>query len=281
MVAVPKLSFEFAAPKTPEAEEKLFATLARLKPLKPEFVSVTYGAGGTTKEGTRQAVTRIRKETGLPPAAHLTCVGCSKEEIDQLAQEYWDDGIRHIVALRGDPPGNTGEYSPHPQGYAYASDLVAGLKAIGDFEVSVAAFPEKHPEARSLESDIDNLKRKQDAGATRAITQYFFNNDQYFRFLDQAQARGITMPIIPGIMPVSHVKQLKHFSTLCGAHFPVWMDQLFGGLDEDVATRNMVSAALAAEQCLQLRKAGIEQFHFYTLNRADLTIAVCRLLGVS
>lgn len=276
----PKISFEFFPPKTEEMEEKLWQAIDKLVPLAPCFVSVTYGAGGTTRERTHSTVKRILEQTSLKPAAHLTCVGASKEEIDIVARSYWDIGVRHIVALRGDPPEGSTGYQPHPEGYAYASDLVEGLRKIGDFEISVAAYPEIHPEAKSLQEELDNLKRKVDAGSTRAITQYFFDTDIYLRFIDKARDAGITVPIVPGILPVTNYKQLVSFSSRCGTAIPSWMADLFGGLDNDPHTRNLIAAIVAVEQCRILRNAGIDEFHFYTLNRSDLTQAICHVLGV-
>lgn len=274
------VSFEFFPPKTEKAEENLWACIERLAPLNPAYVSVTYGAGGTTRERTHATVTRIAKETAIKPAAHLTCVGATKAEIDAIARQYWDDGIRHIVALRGDPAEGETTYVPHPDGYAYASDLVAGLKNVADFEISVAAYPESHPEAVSAEADLDNLKRKVDAGATRAITQFFFDVDVFLSFVDRAQAADIDVPIVPGILPVTNFARVKEFAQLCGTAVPPWMADLFEGLDEDPDTRRLVAATVAAEQCRVLHSHGVKDFHFYTLNRADLSYAICHILGV-
>ncbi|MDK9722827.1 MAG: methylenetetrahydrofolate reductase [NAD(P)H] [Rhodospirillales bacterium] len=260
-------------------QEQLWDSVARLAPLKPEFVSVTYGAGGSTRERTHDTVLRLKREKGLLPAAHLTCVAASKAEVDEVARLYWQEGIRHIVALRGDPPEG-GKYQPHPQGYAFAVDLVQGLKRIADFEISVAAYPETHPEARSAQDDLDNLKRKIDAGATRAITQYFFETATYLRFLERVRKAGITVPIVPGILPVTNFAQVRKFSAACGAGVPAWMADLFQGLDDDPDTRRLVAATMAAEQCRALANEGVKQFHFYTLNRADLVFAICHILGV-
>jgi methylenetetrahydrofolate reductase (NADPH) len=275
-----RVSFEFFPPKTPEMEEKLWACVERLATLEPAYVSVTYGAGGSTRERTHATVVRIRRETALEPAAHLTCVGATRDEIDAVARRYWEAGIRHIVALRGDPAEGSAGYRPHPGGYAYAVDLVAGLKRVADFEISVAAYPETHPEAPSPQFDIDNLKRKIDAGATRAITQFFFDVDIFFRFLDRCRAAGIDVPIIPGILPVTNVGQVQRFAKLCGASLPPWMAELFEGLDGDPETRRLVAASVAIEQCRALHAGGVDQFHFYTLNRADLAFAICHVLGV-
>jgi methylenetetrahydrofolate reductase (NADPH) len=276
----PLVSFEFFPPKTDEMEEKLWQTIKRLEWLTPRFVSVTYGAGGSTRERTHSTVTRIRRETRLEPAAHLTCVGASRGEIDAVAQRYWEAGIRHIVALRGDPPAGVAGYAAHPDGYAYAADLVAGLRRTGDFEISVAAFPECHPEARSAGADLDNLKRKIDAGANRAITQFFFDVDVYVSFVERARAAGITVPIVPGILPVTNFAQVKKFAAQCGAAVPPWMAAQFEGLDDDPETRRLVAASIAAEQCRLLQANGVHEFHFYTLNRADLTVAICHMIGV-
>ena len=285
MIAAPlpddvSVSFEFFPPKTDEAAETLWQAIKRLEPLRPNYVSVTYGAGGTTRERTHATVTRIADETSLAPAAHLTCVGATREEVDQVAQSYWDAGIRHIVALRGDPPPGANRYEPHPGGYAYASDLVAGLKRVGDFEISVAAYPETHPEAISAEDDLDNLKRKIDAGATRAITQFFFDPEVFVRFLDRARKAGITIPIVPGIIPVTNFNQAAKFAKMCGADVPAWMYGLFDGLDEDPETRKLIAASVCAEQCRVLHANGADAFHFYTMNKADLCYAICHIMGV-
>jgi methylenetetrahydrofolate reductase (NADPH) len=279
----PRISFEFFPPKTPEMEERLWAAIKRLEPLRPRFVSVTYGAGGSTRERTHSTVRRIRQETALEPAAHLTCVAAAREEIDAVAQDYWEAGIRHIVALRGDPPagpGAPGGYTAHPGGYSYAVDLVAGLKRVADFEISVAAYPETHPGARSPGHDLDNLKAKLDAGANRAITQFFFDADVFLRFRDRARAASIEVPIVPGILPVTNFAQLKRMAAACGASIPAWMGAHFDGLDDDPDTRRLVAASLTAEQCRRLHANGVHEFHFYTLNRADLLVAICHLLGV-
>ncbi len=276
----PRVSFEFFPPKTEEMEEKLWRTVKRVEPLAPRFVSVTYGAGGSTRARTHATVLRIRTDTALEPAAHLTCVGAPRATIDAVARLYWDSGIRHVVALRGDPPAGVGRYAPHPDGYAFAVDLVAGLKRIAPFEISVAAYPETHPEAASPEADLDNLKRKIDAGADRAITQFFFEVDCYLRFVDRAHARGIGVPIVPGILPVTNFSQVKKFAALCGAAVPDWMPPMFEGLDADPDTRRLVAASIAAEQCRRLQAHGVEDFHFYTLNRADLIVAICHMIGV-
>jgi methylenetetrahydrofolate reductase (NADPH) len=275
------VSFEFFPPKTAEMEATLWSSIGRLAPLSPRFVSVTYGAGGSTRERTHATIVRLLGETRLLPAAHLTCVGATRAEVDDVGRAYWVAGVRHVVALRGDPPAGAGShYEPYPGGYPYAADLVAGLKRIGDFEISVAAFPEKHPESPSFEADLDILKRKVDAGATRAITQFFFENDAYFRFLDRVRARGMNIPVVPGLMPVLNFDQARNFAEKCGANVPEWLARRFEGLDHDPATRRLIAAAVAAEQVLELLDRGVCEFHFYTLNRADLTYAVCHLLGL-
>ncbi|MDB5372780.1 MAG: metF, partial [Belnapia sp.] len=275
----PKLSFEFYPPKTDALEAQLWSCIRRLEPLGPRFVSVTYGAGGTTQARTHATVARIVRETSLTPAAHLTCVGASRGEVDDVARAYWDAGVRHIVALRGDAPAGAAGYEPHPDGYAYAADLVEGLARVAPFEISVAAYPETHPTAVSAGHDLDNLKRKIDAGATRAITQYFFDAEVFLRFLDRCAAAGITLPIVPGIMPVSNFTQMKKFSAMCGAGVPAWMGRLFEGLDDDPETRRMVSVVQAAEQVRLLQANGVDEFHFYTLNRPDLVYAIAHVLG--
>ena len=275
------VSFEFFPPKSEEMERNLWEAVGRLAPLTPNFVSVTYGAGGSTRERTHATVRRILNETALTPAAHLTCVAATKPEIDAVIRGYWDAGVRHIVALRGDPTGGVGDkYAPHPGGYATSADLVAGIKKAGDIEVSVSAYPEKHPDSPDVEADIDMLKSKIDAGANRAITQFFFENDLYFRYLDRVRARGIDIPVVPGILPVQNFKQTTNFAARCGASVPRWLAERFDGLDEDVATRKLIAAAVAAEQVLDLVDRGVTDFHFYTMNRADLVYAVCHLLGL-
>ncbi len=276
----PKVSFEFFPPKTEKMEAQLWSAIERLAPLAPRFVSVTYGAGGTTRERTHATVVRLLAETDLVPAAHLTCVGADRDEVDEVAGRYHEAGVRHVVALRGDPPEGADGYQPHPGGYAYAADLVAGLAARGDFEISVAAYPEVHPEATSAEADLDNLKRKIDAGATRAITQFFFDPDVYRRFVDRVAGAGIDVPIVPGILPVTNFSQVVKFAAMCGASVPGWMADLFDGLDDDAETRKLIAATVAERQCTTLREDGVDEFHFYTLNRADLTYAICHILGV-
>ena len=276
-----RVSFEFFPPKTEEMERALWDCITRLAPLAPSFVSVTYGAGGSTRERTHATVKRILAETPLTPAAHLTCVAATREEVDAVIRSYWAVGVRHIVALRGDPPNGVGTpYVPHPGGYRNAADLVAGIKRIADFDVSVAAYPEKHPESPTVAADIDMLKAKVDAGASRAITQFFFENELYFRYLDRVRARGIDVPIVPGILPVQNFKQARSFAERCGASVPAWLAARFEGLDDDPATRKLVAAAVAAEQVLDLVDQGLTEFHFYTMNRADLVFAICHLLGL-
>jgi methylenetetrahydrofolate reductase (NADPH) len=274
------VSFEFFPPKTEKMEDTLWSSIKTLEELDPSFVSVTYGAGGTTRERTHNTVKRILDETTLKPAAHLTCVGASKGEINEVIQEYWDAGVRHIVGLRGDPPEGANRYEPHPDGYNNATDLVAGIKDIGDFDISVGAYPEIHPDSPTLAADLDNLKRKIDAGATRAITQFFFESDSYFRFLDHCQSYGIDVPIVPGILPVTNFKSLVGFAGRCGASVPKWMGEMFEGLDERPQTRNLVAASIASEMCRRLYAGGVRDFHFYTLNRAELTYAICHMLGI-
>ena len=275
------VSFEFFPPKSPEMETNLWECIARLAPLHPSFVSVTYGAGGSTRERTHQTVARIAKETTIKPAAHLTCVAATREEVDEVVRGYHQAGVRHIVALRGDPQGGLGTaYEAAPGGYANSTELVKGIKKLGDFEVTVSAYPEKHPEARSLEADIDVLEAKVDAGATRAITQFFFENAHYLRYLERVRSRGINIPILPGIVPVQNFRQTASFAAKTGASVPAWLAARFEGLDNDPATRRLIAAAIAAEQVLDLVDHGIRDFHFYTMNRADLVFAICHLLGV-
>ena len=275
------VSFEFFPPKTAAMEETLWRSIRRLEPLRPRYVSVTYGAGGSTRERTHATVARILRETTLKPAAHLTCVAATKEELDEVIRDYWDLGVRHIVALRGDPPGGVGDrYQPTPGGYINAADLVNGIKQIAPFEISVACYPEKHPESPSVEADIDMLKAKIDAGATSAISQFFFDNEVFFRYLDRVRSRGITIPIVPGIIPIHNFKQVSSFAEKSGASVPEWLGHRFEGLDDDQETRNLVAGAVAAEQVLGLVDQGITEFHFYTLNRADLVYAICYLLGL-
>lgn len=275
------ISFEFFPPKTSEMETSLWNAIRRLEPLAPDFVSVTYGAGGSTRERTHRTVKRILDETRLRPAAHLTCVDASREEVDQVIRDYWDAGVRHVVALRGDPPGGIGGvYVPRPDGYANATQLTSALKAIAPFEVLVGAYPEGHPESPDMAHDIDVLKAKVDAGATRAISQFFFEIDAFLRFVDRARSAGITIPISPGIMPVSNFKGLVKMAGACGAGIPPWLANLFDGLDHDPETRRLIACSVAAEMCAKLEEQGFNDFHFYTLNRADLVYAICRVLGV-
>jgi len=274
------VSFEFFPPKTERMEETLWESVKTLEPLAPRFVSVTYGAGGSTRERTHNTVVRIAQETSLVPAAHLTCVEASRSEIDEVALGYWQAGIRHVVALRGDPPEPGKGFQARPDGYANAAALVAGLKRVAPFEISVAAYPEIHPDSPTRAADLDNLKRKIDAGADRAITQFFFSPESFFRFRDEAAAAGIDAELVPGILPVSNVAQTRKFAAMCGAAIPPWMDKLFEGLDDLPAARQLVAATVAAELCGQLYAGGVRQFHFYTLNRAELAYAICHLLGL-
>jgi methylenetetrahydrofolate reductase (NADPH) len=273
------VSFEFFPPKEDVAEKSLWQAIEALQPLRPDFVSVTYGAGGSTRERTHHTIKRLLTETPLLPAAHLTCVGASREEINAVAHDYWQAGVRHIVALRGDMPDNKA-YLPHPQGYAYASDLVAGLKALHPFEISVAAYPEGHPHAPSLEQDIYYLKDKLQAGATRAITQFFFDADIYLRFVERARKVGITAPIVPGILPVTNIHQMRRFAAMCGTDVPAWLNDLFDHSEHDTDLYQQTSAYVTASLCRRLRLEGVEEFHFYTLNRAMLTKTICHLIGV-
>ncbi|MBK9431455.1 MAG: methylenetetrahydrofolate reductase [Sphingomonadales bacterium] len=274
-----EISFEFFPPKTEKMEEQLWDSIVTLDPLKPRFVSVTYGAGGTTRERTHNTVARIARETRIPAAAHLTCVDASKTEIAEIASAYWEAGVRHIVALRGDPPNAGGAFVPHPDGYASAAELVEGLRKLHPFEISVSAYPETHPEALSAAKDIDFLKRKLDAGASRAITQFFFEPETFFRFRDAVAAAGIDPEIVPGIMPVSNFAAIQRMSKMTGTAIPGWMAHLFDGLDDHPAARQLVAATVAAEMCRRLYAGGVRQFHFYTLNRAELSYAICHLLG--
>ena len=274
-----KVSFEFFPPKTAETEEQLWRSIRRLEPLQPEFVSVTYGAGGSTRDRTHATVKRIVDETSLAPAAHLTCAGASRGEIDDIVKRYWDAGIRHIVALRGDMPDG-GAYAPHPEGYAYTSDLIEGIRKIAPFEISVSAYPERHPDSASATQDIQLLKQKVDAGATRALTQFGFDNAAFARFRDAAAREGIDIPIVPGLIPTTNIKGIVRMAAKAGASVPQWLTHLYEGLDHDPETRRLIAAAVLAEQVEQLRAEGFDQFHFYTLNQADLTYAACRILGM-
>ena len=278
----PAISFEFFPPKTGEMEQNLWETIKRLAPLTPSFVSVTYGAGGSTRERTHSTIARILGETTLLPAAHLTCVGAARGEIDEIVSRYHEIGVRHIVALRGDPPGGIGTpFSTHPDGYQTSAELVAGIKMrYPDIEVSVSAYPEKHPESRDFDADIDMLKAKVDAGATRAITQVFFDNELYFRYLDRVRARGVLIPIVPGIMSMHNFRQARVFVTRAGTSVPGWLAEKFEGLDDDAETRKLVAATVVAGQVQKLNKHGVDTFHFYTMNRAHLVFAICHLLGI-
>jgi len=275
-----EVSFEFFPPKTEKMGETLWQSVETLKPLGPRFASVTYGAGGSTRTRTHEQVVRLQNEAGIPAAAHLTCVAATKEEVNEVARHYWESGIRHIVALRGDSPEGGGHYTPHPGGYANAVELIAGLKEVADFEISVAAYPEVHPDSPDAQSDLDNLKAKFDAGATRAITQFFFNTRCFFEFRDKAAAAGINGEIVPGIMPVVSFAAVQRMSGLCGTEIPHWMEGLFEGLDDRPEARQLVSATIAAELCRRLYAGGVRQFHFYTLNRAELSYAICHMLGM-
>jgi methylenetetrahydrofolate reductase (NADPH) len=275
------VSFEFFPPKTEAMEAQLWESIHRLAPLGPSFVSVTYGAGGSTRERTHATVARLAKEGMVKPAAHLTCVAAARKEIDSIVQGYWDVGVRHVVALRGDPQDGVGaKFCPHPQGYESSAALVAGIKRIADFEVSVSAYPERHPESLSAKADIEFLRAKVDAGASRAITQFFFENDIYLRYLDSLRAQAISIPIVPGIMPMQNFKQTAGFAKKAGASVPQWLADRFEGLDDDPQTRRLVAATVAAEQVLDLVDHGVRDFHFYTNNRADLVYAICHLLGL-
>ena len=275
-----EVSFECFPPKSEKMSETLWQSVETLKPLDPRFVSVTYGAGGSTRERTHEQVVRIQNEAQIPAAAHLTCVAATREEVDAVARHYWEEGIRHIVALRGDAPDSDTGYSPHPGGYENAVDLIKGLKKVGDFEISAAAYPEMHPDSKDRQADLDNLKAKFDAGATRAITQFFFEPECFFDFRDRAAAAGIEGEIVPGIMPVMSFAAVQKMSGLCGTAIPHWMEGLFEGLDEKPEARQLVSATIAAELCRRLYAGGVRQFHFYTLNRAELSYAICHMLGL-
>lgn len=275
-----RVSFEFFPPGDATMEATLWQSVERLAPLSPHFVSVTYGADGSTRDRTHQLVHRIQRETRLTGAPHLTCVGASREEVIAIARRYWSEGIRHIVALRGDPPQGATRYEPHPDGFAYGADLVAGLRAVADFDISVAAYPEGHPESDSIDADFDNFRRKVDAGATRAITQFFFDTDDYLRFRDRCVAAGIGVSIVPGILPITRFPQVTRFAARCGAKIPGWLAERFAGLEDDPDTRRLIAANVAIEQVSRLRRHGVNEFHFYTLNRAELTYAICHALGL-
>jgi methylenetetrahydrofolate reductase (NADPH) len=274
------VSFEFFPPADAAMEATLWSSIQRLAPLAPRFVSVTYGADGSTRERTHGVVSRIQQSTALTGAPHLTCVGATREEVLEIARGYWDEGVRHLVALRGDPPQGSGTYQPHPQGFAYAADLVAGLARLAPFDISVAAYPEVHPHARSAADDLTNLRRKLDAGATRAITQFFYDPAVFLRFRDRCAAAGISAPIVPGILPITRFPQVLRFARSCGASIPAWLHERFSGLDEDAETRRLIAASVAIEQVQALRAHGVREFHFYTLNRAELTYAICHALGL-
>ncbi len=277
-----RYSFELFPPKTPDMEARLWDSVDRLSALNPAFVSVTYGAGGSTRERTLGIVEKLARTTKLKPAGHITCVGATRAQVDDVLKRYWSAGVRSIVALRGDAPEGAGApYTPHPEGYAYASDLIAGARSIGDFDISVGCYPEVHPDAPSLDAEIENLKRKFDAGATRAITQFFFEPEHFFRFIDKARGAGISAPIVPGIMLQSNFKGLVRMAKLCGAEVPTRIAALYDGFDDDVQTRDLITAQLVAEHCNRLREGGVSDFHFYTMNRASLSLATCRLLGVA
>ena len=274
------VSFEFFPPAEAAMEATLWRSIERLAPLQPRFVSVTYGADGSTRSLTQQLVSRIRRDSVLIGAPHLTCIGASRGEILDLARQYWQQGIRHIVALRGDPPQGAAGYAPHPDGFPYAADLVAGLRRVGDFELSVAAYPETHPEAPSPQFDLDNLKRKVDAGASRAITQFFFDTSVFLRFRDRCASAGIGVPIVPGILPITRFEQVRRFAARCGTSIPPWLHERFADLEDDPETRRLIAASVAIEQVKMLERHGVCDFHFYTLNRAELTYAICRTLGL-
>ena len=275
-----RVSFEFFPPNDVAMEQTLWTSIQRLAPLSPHFVSVTYGADGSTRERTHNVVTRILRETALTPAPHLTCVGAPRGEVLDVARSYWDAGVRHVVALRGDPPAGQSAYAPHADGFAYAVDLVRGLRSVGDFDISVAAYPEKHPEAPSAQFDLDNLRAKVDAGATRAITQFFFDTDLFLRFRDQCAAAGIRAGIVPGILPITRFPHMLKFARRCGTTVPDWLVRRFDGLEDDAETRRMIAASFAIEQVRRLQEHGVQDFHFYTLNRSELTVAICHALGV-
>jgi len=275
-----QFSFEFFPPKTDEAEDRFWGSLHRLAPLQPRFVSVTYGAGGSTRERTLRLVSKITSETGIQAAAHVTCVGASRDEVNTVVRGYEEAGVKRIVALRGDPPAGVGTtFVPQADGYRNAAELVAGIRTLGEFDISVAAYPERHPESSNWQSDIDNLKRKIDAGADRAITQMFFDNAHYWRFLERARTAGITAPIVPGIQPIHNFTQVSNFASRCGSSVPHWVAERFAGLENDADTQALVAVALAAEQVTELVDGGVTDFHFYTMNRSNLVLALGRILG--
>mgnify|MGYP000604473428 CR=1 FL=1 len=274
------VSFEFFPPADDKGEARLWDTVEKLSPLRPEWYSVTYGAGGSTQERTDRIVRRILKETDTPPAAHLTCVGQTRDEVDERTRGWWEAGVRHIVALRGDPPKGETQFTPHPEGYQSGADLVAGLRRIADFDISVGGYPEVHPDSPNMKADMENLKAKVDNGANRIITQYCFETDDFLRFRDRCAEWGIEVPIVPGIMPVFNFEKVKRFSQGCGAGIPQWLEDTFAGLDDDPETRALVAASVAADQCARMQAEGVRQYHFYTLNKPELTYAVCRRLGI-
>lgn len=275
------VSFEFFPPKNDDMEQRLWETVTRLAPLAPKFVSVTYGAGGSTRERTARTVGRILRETSLTPAAHMTCIDATRDEVDGIVTEFADMGVSRFVALRGDPAEGVGtRYQPHPEGYANAAELVKGMKGVGDFDISVSAYPEKHPESPDFATDIDMLKRKVDNGATRAITQFFFDNDLYERYVERVRRAGIYIPIVPGVLPVHNFTQVTNFSSRCGTLVPAWMAERFDGLQKDPQTHALVASAVAAEQVVDLMERGVDDFHFYTMNRADLAFAICHMIGI-
>jgi methylenetetrahydrofolate reductase (NADPH) len=274
------VSFEFFPPKTEAMAEKLWLTIDRLAPLRPSFVSVTYGAGGSTRERTHGVIERLVRETSLSPAAHLTCVAATRSDVESVALRYKEAGVHHIVALRGDPPDGDPQFAPHTEGFDGSVSLIAGLRKIGDFEISAAAYPESHPDSHGVDADLDHLKRKIDAGASRLITQFFFDNAAYLRLRDRLADAGISVPLVPGILPVTNFTQVVKFAAACGASIPDWMRSRFEGLDEEPETRRLIAAVTAAEQCTDLAREGIGAFHFYTLNRAELTYAICHMLGI-
>jgi methylenetetrahydrofolate reductase (NADPH) len=280
MSTAPAVSFEFFPPREEAGWNQLWETIAKLAPMNPRFVSVTYGAGGTTRERTDRIVRRLRTETALEPAAHITCVGAARSEVDSLLQGWWDAGIRHLVALRGDPPAGQGRYTARPDGYANGAHLVAGARAVADFDIAVAAYPEGHPESPSLAADLENLRRKLGAGASTAITQFFFDADLFLRFRDRAHRAGIDAPLVPGILPITNFARAVEFAQRCGASIPGWMAELFDGLDQDPEQRQLIAVTIAAELCQRLAAEGVDRFHFYTLNRPQLTGAICRRLGL-